>query len=557
MGDLCLSRRTLLLAAAQAFGAVVAGALLQACGPPAGALPAGTSSAAKTAASSAPAAQVPKGGTLTFAARQDVDTLDPHRFGAIATRKVLGQLFDPLLRAKHGDPKVYPGLAEAWTASEDGKTYTLKLKKGVKFRDGTPFNAEAVKFTLDRINDLGSAKGVAKSFLGPYRSSEVVDDSTVKVTLEGANLALPTILAMEALSPISPAAVKKYGEEGFGRNPVGTGPFMFKEWVEKDHITLVKNPDYNWAPEIFDHQGPAYLDVVNWRLVPEATTRVAVLETGEIDIAEDIAYQDVQRVRDNPRLKVANALPAGTPWAALANTKRFPTDQLSVRRALQFAIDKEAIIKSVYKSETKPALSLLQPTTFAYAPTIGDLYKYDPEKAKAILEEDGWKLGADGVQVKDGKRLEILFVFYSGGGFDQIVPLVQGMVRKVGMAMKLQEMTIANWFAASRAGDHKLSHSAWWFPDPLVIANWSHSRTIGAYNYSFYANPEVDKLLDAAVTVSGPKRVELYKQIQEQVAKDAAVIPIAENVTIVGLKKAVEGYKFNTVALPLLYDVHL
>lgn len=494
------------------------------------------------------------GGKLTFAARQDPDTLDPQRTGFVATRKLLNQMFDTLTVVKHGDPKVYPGLAESWTVSEDGKFYTFKLKRGVKFHDGTPFNAEAVKFSFDRILEPAQAKGGARSFLGPYQSSEVVDEYTVKLSFERPNSALPTLLAIESLAPISPAAVQKYGDD-FERNPVGTGAFKFKEWVAKDHVTLVRNPDYNWASEAFEHQGPAYLDEIVWKFIPEATTRVAVLETGEVDIAEELAYQDVQRVRENANLKVERAVPAGTPWTAFPNVKKFPTDQLSVRQALLYAIDREAIAKTIFRSESKAAVSVLLPNSPGYAATFAD-YNFDPSKAKATLEDDGWKLGPDGVRTKDGKRLEMLWIYGSQEGYEEMVPLVQAMVRDVGIDLKVEEQTRANQLDAYSKDLHNIGNTQWWFPDPSILGTVFHSRSFQASNRSKYSNPEVDKLLDDALTVADPRRAELYKQVQEQVAKDAVAIPLVDQVTLVGMKKTANGYKFNAVTLPLLYDVH-
>src|SRR5258708_35198101 len=149
---------------------------------------------------------------------------------------------------------------------------------------------------------------------------------------------------LSPLAPLSPAAGQKMGQD-FSRKPVGTGPFMVKEWVPKSHGTLVRNPDYAWPPATAAHRGPAYLDEITWRFVLEATTRTAVLTTGEAQIAEDLSYADVAGLERNPDVRILRGVPAGTPWTIFPNVQRFPTNDPAVRRALHHAISKDAIVR--------------------------------------------------------------------------------------------------------------------------------------------------------------------------------------------------------------------
>ena len=192
-------------------------------------------------------AQVKPGGKIMFAARQDIDTLDPHITNRAATRKILIQFTDTLTVINPKDGKVLPGLAESWEVARDGKSYTFKLRKNVKFHDGTPFDAAAVKFTFDRIQEPLGAPGVARAFLGPYDGADIVDASTVRVRLKQPYAPFLRMVGLSPLAPLSPTAVQKMGQD-FSRKPVGTGPFMVKEWVPKSHVTLVRNPDYAWPP---------------------------------------------------------------------------------------------------------------------------------------------------------------------------------------------------------------------------------------------------------------------------------------------------------------------
>jgi peptide/nickel transport system substrate-binding protein len=388
---------------------------------------------------SAPAfAQAKPGGKIVFAARQDIDTLDPHITNRAATRKILIQFTDTLTVINPKDGKVLPGLAESWEVARDGKSYTLKLRRNVKFHDGTPFDAAAVKLTFDRIQEPLGAPGVARAFLGPYDGADVVDAHTVRVRLKAPYAPFLRMIALSPLAPLSPTAVQKMGQD-FSNKPVGTGPFMVKEWIPKSHVTLVRNPNYAWPPSIAAHRGPAHLEEITWRFVLEATTRTAVLQTGEAQIAEDLSYADVAALEKNPDVRILRGVPAGTPWTIFPNVQRFPTNDVAVRRALHHAINKDAIVRVVFHGQSQAAGSLIQPPTPGFVPVNKELFPYDSARAKKILDDAGWKPGADGIRVKDGKRLEILWIFGTNNGYEEMAPLIQGMAREVGIDIQLRE----------------------------------------------------------------------------------------------------------------------
>jgi len=500
----------------------------------------------------------PQGGKIIFAARQDIYTLDPQMAKWASERKIMQQFTDTLVAHNPKDGKFYPGLAESWEISRDGKAYTFKLRKNVKFHDGTPFDAAAVKFTFDRIQEPAIAGTLARTYMTSYESSEVIDSYTVRVRFKQPYAPFLALVSDVVLAPISPTAATKMGSE-FATRSVATGPFMVKEWVPKDHVTLVRNPNYNWASPVAKHQGPAYLDEIIWRTVPETTTRTAVLTTGEVTITEDLAYSDIAGLEKNPNVRILRGVPAGTPWLIFPNVDRFPTNERRVRQALHHAIDKQAIVRTVFHGQTQPGSSPLQPTMPGYVPVAKEFFPYDPTRAKNLLGEAGWKPGPDGIRTKDGKRLELVWIFGTGDGWEEMALLIQGMAREVGIDIQLREMPRAQMHEAYRRGEHNIAETSWWYPDPVILSTLFHSAGLATgFNRARLGDSELDKMLDDAAAMTDARaRSELYKKIQRTLMEMAAVIPVADQVTIVGARKEVEDYRFNIVTFPVLYDVYL
>src|SRR5262249_11336257 len=220
------------------------------------------------------------GGTLVYGIRQEPSTTDPHGSAAAVAQRVLATSYGrPVFMTPRG--KFLPWLAESWQVTPDAKVYTFKLRRDVKFHDGTSFNAAAVKFNLDRIIDPATKSTSAISALGPYDHTDVVDEFTARVYFKDSYAPFLYAASTPFLGIISPTAAKKWGAD-FNKHPVGSGPFKFESMVPADNITMVRNPEYRWAPKgFFTNSGPAYLDRVVVKTIPEASTRLATLENGE------------------------------------------------------------------------------------------------------------------------------------------------------------------------------------------------------------------------------------------------------------------------------------
>ncbi len=522
-----------------------------------------TAGGATPAASGSTSTQVPAaklGGKLTYGIWQNPDTLDPGVSGLIATSKVDINVFDPLVYAlQDAAQPYYPGLATKWDISADAMTFTFTLRTDVKFHDGTPFNADAVKKTFEHIIDPNSKSLSALGSLNPgnsYGSTDVVDESTVKVTFKAANGGFLNAVTGISLAPVSPAALAKYGAD-FGSNPVGTGPFKFKEWVKQDHVTIVKNPDYNWAPAPFNRNGTAYLDEIVFQIIPEASTRGVTLQNGEVDMTEELTPDDFNRLTGSGGQFIGLRIKTtGMPYDMMINVTKAPTDELPVRQAMEYATNKKAIVDTLFSGIYAPAYAPVDPTTLGFDKSLEQIYTFDANKAKQILDGAGWKAGSDGMRSKDGKPLEILFINLAGFGFDGIAQLMQAQFKDIGMKMDITQQSFPAVQDALHRGDHNMAPFFFYAVDPSFANSIYSTEAISTFNWMHYSNPDVDKLINEGQQQVDPvKRAPIYIELNKKVMDDAVMIPIYYKAVVLATKKSVQGFLYTVNGFPFFYNV--
>jgi peptide/nickel transport system substrate-binding protein len=497
------------------------------------------------------AAQPVSGGDFTFGYSSSfVDILDPHVTSQSVSHFIMMNIFDPLVYLR-ADGEFSPGLADSWSVSRDGLTWTFKLKRGVTFHDGTPFNAQAVKFSFDRMVDPETkSRQAGVALRGFYDRTEVVDDSTVRIVLKKPKASFLTVISQAFFAPVSPKAVRELGAE-FGRRPVGTGPFKFVEWVQNQHVKLVRNPDYNWGPA-FLHKGPAYLATLTLRQIPDPGARMAALESGQVDAVDTPPTHQLERLKADARFQVRSAPQPGMPWGWPMNTKRSPTNELKVRQAMIYALDRAALVRNVHQGAYKPAYGPLTPVTLGYNPAMEKMYPYDPRKAEALLDEAGWRKGPDGMRAKDGKPLVIEhYVFYSTANAE----FVQAEFRKVGMKtnITLQEVGTVNQ-VATEGIKNNLAPLPFASLDPELMTILFHSRNQGkGFSWTFQNIKQIDDLLDQGEVELDPgRRAEIYGRFQVLAMDNALFLPAFVRETIHAYKAQVQNIQFNRRG----YDAH-
>ena len=480
-----------------------------------GGAPAAGSGAVPPAATSAPGVQQTgekpvRGGTLTVGLANDLTDLDPLKSGLFVDRLVMYSTYDSLVTIDT-DLNIKPALAESWDTT-DPKAIVFKLRRGVKFHDGTDFNAEAVRFNFQRI--LDDRTSPRNSELATVASVEVVDPYSVKLNLKDTFAPLLALLVDRAGMMLSPAAIQKGGAD-FTRNPLGagTGPFKFVEWKKDERIVLERNPEY-WKKDA-DGGALPYLDKVVFRPILNEETRLANLKTGEIDVSDGAPDKDVEAIKKDPNL-IYRSLPAFSRNGFGLNSNAEPFNNKALRQAVAYAIDREEIVKTVFYDIPVVATGVLAPPHLGYDKSF-KVYdsKANIAKAKEKLAEAG---------KPNGFTFKLLVP--SGSPTNQLHgELIKDQLAKAGITVELVLQEFNKIVTDDRAGNFQASLVNWSGRIDPDGDTFSHYSTGGNNNDGKYSNPDVDKaLLEARTTFDLEKRKAAYQRANKTITEEAPYI---------------------------------
>jgi len=472
--------------------------------------------------------------TLVYGRGGDSTALDPATVTEGESFKVTVNLYETLINFGDQDVTLQPGLAKSWKASPDGLSYTFQLEEGVKFHDGSDFNAEAVVKNFERW------KAGADKF--PYFMSQFTMDGeqviesitaegdyTVVFKLKQPQAPFLKNLAMSPFAIASPTAFEA-NDDALIDNPVGTGPFKFVKWVRNDSITIEKNPDYRIA-------GLPKLDKVIFRSYPENSARLNALNNGEVDVADGLSPSDKESIEANADLQLIERPSMNVGYLGLTVT-RAPFDNVKVRQAVNYAIDKQALVDAFYEGLAEPAKNPMPPVIAGYNDDISG-YAYDPEKAKALLKEAGY----------DGKEIELWAMPvprpYMPDG-QKIAEAIQKNLADVGMPSKIVSFEWATYLEKAQNGEAD-AFLLGWTGDNGDADNFLYTLldadNIGSNNYTYYDNEKLHDIFVAAQTeVDEAKRTELYKQAQVIISEDAPWVPLAHSIPILAASAKVTNY---------------
>ena len=468
------------------------------------------------------------GGTLIYAAGADPDNLDPANAESNPSEAANRMMYENLVRFDE-KLKIVPGLATKWEQSKDGLTWTFFLRKGVKFHDGTPFNAEAARGFIERM--IGPEKPLKAGLFAPLvNSAEIVNEYTVKVHLKTPFAFFLNNLAHSASGIISPTALKTYGKD-ISRQAVGTGPFKFVEWIHGDHLTMVGNDEY-WA-------GKPRLEKIIVKTVKEDSARVMMLQSGDAQLIVRIPSEDIPRLEKDPNIQLNSTETLRVLFMGI-NCYKKPYSDVRVREALACAIDKESIVKNIYQGRALVASNLVTPLTTGYIPLKGT--PYDPEKAKKLLAEAGFPQGFKAKLWSPMGRYPKDF---------EMAQALQQQLKKVGVDCTLDTMEWAAYLAAGRKppeqADAELFLLGWspstaearWALYPIFTTEqWAPKGN----NRFYYSNKEFDEAVDKfSKATTKAERDKFLKIAQELMIKEAPAIPILVTKETIGYSKKLKG----------------
>ncbi len=498
------------------------------------------------------------GGRIVYGLTLSPSGIDPHVNASSELGIPLTSVYDTLVYQDPATGEFVPGLAERWEVSDDGRVYTFHLRRGVTFHDGTPFNAEAVRFNLERITSDELASQKARFMLGPYEGVEVVDETTVRILLSEPFAPLLDSLSQVYLGMASPAAVEQWGTE-YQLHQVGTGPYMFVEYVPGDHLLLRRNPDYAWGPPIYEHN-TATVEEIEFRFFTDPATRSPALETGEADVMGEIPPQDAARLSQSEDFRIEAVPIPGVSLMFFMNTTRPPLDDLRVRQALLYGTDRPAIVSTVFRDTSPVAYGPLSAVTFGYDPAVRTEYpySYDPARAAALLAEAGWAdSDGDGLLDRDGQPLTLDMVLMGWGFMPEVGQLLAAQWAELGIGVNSRVVSYPEALQAASEGQHHLIPFTLSGSDPDILRKFFHSRA--GFNWSLVNDPEMDGWLEEGARVSDPaQRATLYSQVQRRVMEQALVIPIRDYVNPNGVSNRVQNLRFDARGwFPWLIDVTL
>jgi peptide/nickel transport system substrate-binding protein len=442
-----------------------------------------------------------KGGELRIGVAADIVTMDPNLSGNAGDRQIYHQVFNTLVEIDQ-NLNILPQLAASWE-QPDPKTYVFKLQQGVKFHDGTAFDAAAVKANFDRMMDP-AGKSLRRGDVASIDKVTVVDAQTVRLDLKAPNAALLATLSDRAGMMVSPTAIQTLGAD-LARKPVGTGPFSFVEWVAGDHVTLQRNPSY-WKP------GLPFLDRVSYHVVQDPLVKLQGLQTGQFDIIDYAPPQKVQALKADSSVAFIPVKSLAAYWLWL-NTTRPPFDNKAVRQSMALALDVAAIVKAVNYGVGVAANGPIPPSSWAYDSSI-PVVQRDVAGAKAKLAAGGKASG-----IKAG------FEISSSPDDQRLAQVLKAQLADAGIEMDIQLVDAARQSADSVAHNFDITTAGWsGWPDPDGNT-FAHFTSKGGLNVGGYSNPQVDDLLVKAQSVSDhAQRREFYSQAIKILREDAPAV---------------------------------
>jgi glutathione transport system substrate-binding protein len=469
---------------------------------------------------------------VVFAVASTFTTTDPYDANDTLSQAMAKSFYEGLFGFDK-DMKLIPVLAESYEVSKDGLVYTIKLRKGVKFHDGTDFKADAVKACLDRVTNPENKLKRYGLYNDNIAKTEVVDDYTARITLKTAFSPFINQLAHPSTVMISPAALKQYGNKDIAFHPVGTGPFKFVEWKQTDYLKVAKFDGY-WK------KGYPKVDTITWKPVVDNNSRAALMQTGEAHFTFPVPYEQAEILKGKPDIEVVAAPSIVLRYLSM-NTQQKPFDNPKVRQAIAYAINKEALAKVAFNGYATPAMGIA-PQGVEYAVKIGE-WPYDVAKAKELMKEAGYPNGFE----------TELWSAYNHTTAQKVTQFIQQQLQQIGIKTRITLLEagqrvekVESWQDPATA-PVRLYYVGW--STSTGEADWALRPLLGGeswppklFNTAYYKNPKVDAdIKNAQLTTDSKEKAKLYDDAQHTIWNDAPWAPLVVEKLLSAHNKKLSG----------------
>ena len=501
-----------------------------------------TVAAAALLAQQALAAPADKDAKITVGWAGPFDTLNPATTGNRNVGPIDVNIFDTLVWLTP-DFQITPDLATKWEISDDKKTYTFTLREGVTFQDGTPFDADAVVANFAYIADKTTQSKISLNLLGACITAKATAKYTVQISCSAPYAPFLAQLGEPYLGIQSPAAIKQYGAD-LGLHPVGTGPFSMVSYQSGQSLVLKRNESYTWNPPATKFTGPPDLAQITFQIVTSPQARVSQFQAGQSEVIQDVPGVFWNALGKMDRFTSIPVPITGMGIFAPINAGSWPTNDIAVRRAIEYAVDKKGVVQLADAGAYPVSNTPLVKGMTGYDESLENSYPYDPAKAEALLKDAGWTKPGEFWE-KDGKRLTItLTALSTSTSYPLLAQAIQGYLRKAGMDASVQMLATPAWLAANLKGDMDLTPLQYIAVDPDALRLWFTPDQY--FNWSHFTDPALTKLIaDGQQELDPAKRLTLYAQAQKIIMDQAIELPIRQNIDLVMTSKKLTGLSYS------------
>jgi peptide/nickel transport system substrate-binding protein len=509
--------------------------------------PAGSTEASEVSSSAS-------GGELTVALGSGVTCIDPQQTSIHHALAIGRSVADSLVDQDPVTGEIVPWLVESWEINDDSTEFTLHVKDGVTFSDGSSFTAQVLSDNLDYIkNTLGARSPRGSSYLADYTGTTVIDDTTAVV-----NFAKPTSpflvgMSTNTFAMLSESTMRRTPDERCTGSLIGTGPFVLEDFTLDQSARVTKREGYDWPSPVADHTGDAYLDAIAFQFAPVSNVRAGALASGQVDVASPIEPQDVAQLEAAGSEMLIGIMP-GMGSTVIANPKTPGLDDPAVRQAILTSIDREAISERILGGYFPPATSFLTANLREHIDLPNVVF--DPDAARQGLDDAGWVLGSDGIRSKDGQSLtmRLLYTTDTGAFYESVAQLIQAQLKEVGIGLTLESKPVAAFLETLAAGGYDLY---------IGHVNEADPDIIRALLLGFFADQDALNELgiyplfeESRATTDLAARAEIFADIQTRLVDAGYLIPGFDFVQIAGGAENVSGLRMSFKAELSFYDTH-